>query len=51
MSPILMAAITGGRLNAYLAGIDGQARERFEKLIEQMKQSQGITKQLKTENA
>lgn len=30
---------------------DKQAEERFERLVEQMKQSQGITEQLKSENA
>ena len=43
--------LTSGRLNGYLAEIDGQAQERFERLIEQMKQVQGITEQLKVENA
>ncbi len=43
--------LTGGRLNAYLAEIDRQAQERFERLIEQVKQAQGITEQLKAENA
>ena len=43
--------LTSGRLNAYLVEIDGQAQERFEQLIEQMKQAQGITEQLKAENA
>ena len=36
--------LTSGRLNAYLADINEQAQERFERLIEQMKQAQGITK-------
>lgn len=31
-----------GRLNTYLADIDKQAQQRFETLVEQMKQSQGI---------
>lgn len=35
--------LTSGRLNAYLAEIDKQAQERFERLIEGMKQAQGIT--------
>ena len=35
--------LTSGRLNAYLADIDRQAQERFERLIEGMKQAQGIT--------
>lgn len=42
--------LTSGRLNAYLADIDRQAQKRFEKLIEDMKQVQGITEQLKDEN-
>lgn len=43
--------LTSGRLNDYLAEIDRQAQERFERLIEQMKQIQGIMEQLKSENA
>ena len=43
--------LTNGRLNSYLADIDMQAQERFERLIGQMKQAQGITEQLKLENA
>ena len=43
--------LTSGRLNSYLADIDRQAQERFERLIEGMKQAQGITEQLKAENA
>lgn len=43
--------LTSGRLNAYLADIDRQAQERFETLTEQMKRAQGITEQLKAENA
>ena len=43
--------LTSGRLNAYLADIDRQAQERFERLIEGMKQAQGVTEQLKAENA
>lgn len=42
--------LTSGRLNAYLADIDRQAQERFERLIEGM-QAQGITERLKAENA
>lgn len=40
-----------GKLNSYLADIDRQTQERLETLTEQMKQAQGITEQLKTENA
>ena len=43
--------LTSGRLNTYLAEIDKQAQERFERLIEDIKQEQGITEQLKAENA
>lgn len=43
--------LTSGRLNAYLADIDKQTQERMERLIEQMKRAQGITEQLKAENA
>ncbi len=43
--------LTSGRLNAYLADIDRQAQERFKRLIEGLKQEQGITEQLKAENA
>ena len=43
--------LTSGRLNSYLADIDRQAHERLERLIEGMKQAQGITEQLKAENA
>lgn len=43
--------LTNGRLNTYLAEIDEQAQERFERLVEDMKQAQGITEQRKRENA
>ena len=43
--------LTSGSLNAYLADIDRQAQERFYRLIEGMKQAQGITERLKEENA
>lgn len=45
-----MNLLTSGRLNNYLADIEEQAQERFERIIEQMKQAQGITEQLKAEN-
>lgn len=35
--------LTSGRLNAYLADIDRQAQELFDRLIEGMKHAQGIT--------
>ena len=43
--------LTSGSLNTYLTDIDRRAQERFERLIEQMKQAQGITEHLKEENA
>ena len=43
--------LTSGRLNAYLADIDRQAQERSYRLIEGMKQAQGITERLKEENS
>ena len=48
---LYMNLLTSGKLNAYLANIDKQAQERFERLIEGTKQTQGITEQLKAENA
>ena len=39
------------KLNTYLADIDRQAQKHFERLIEGMKQAQGITECLKEENA
>ena len=43
--------LTSGRLNTYLAEIDKQAEDMFFRLVEQMKQAQGITERLKEENA
>ena len=43
--------LTSCRLNTYLADVDRQAQERFERLIKGMKQAQGITERLKEENA
>lgn len=42
--------LTSGRLNSYLSEIDRQAQKRMEVLVEQMKQAQGITEQLKAED-
>ncbi len=39
--------LTSGKLNTYLADIDRQAQERFERLIEGMKQARGITETAK----
>ena len=43
--------LASGRINSYLAEIDRQVQKRFERLIEQIKQAQGITEQLKAEDA
>lgn len=42
--------LTSGRLNTYLAKIDKQAQERFERLMADMKREQSITEQLNEEN-
>ena len=47
---VYLDLMMSGRLNSYLADIEEQAQERFERLVEQMKQAQGITEQLKVEN-
>ncbi len=47
---VYIILLTSGRLNSYLADIEEQAQERFERIVEQMKQAQGITEQLKAEN-
>ena len=39
------------QIEHFLADMDKQAQERMERLTEQMKGAQGITKQLKAENA
>lgn len=41
--------LTSGILNQYLAEIDRRAQERFSRMVEQMKQVQGITEQLKAD--
>lgn len=48
---VYLDLLMSGRLNSYLADIEEQAQERFERLIDQMKQAQGITEQLKADNA
>lgn len=41
--------LTSGKLNSYLADIDGQAEEMFFRLVEQMAEREGVTEQLKAE--
>ena len=47
---VYLNLLTSGKLNDYLADIEEQAQERFERVVEQMKQARGITEQLKAEN-
>ena len=47
---VYITLLTSGRLNSYLADIEEQAQERFERSVEQMKQVQGITEQLKADD-
>ena len=42
--------LTEGKLWQYLADIDTQAQQMFDTLIEQMKNTEGVTEQLKEEN-
>lgn len=42
--------LTSGKLNQYLADINRQAQEQFDRMIEQMKKQEGITETLKAEN-
>lgn len=42
--------LMNGRLHSYLADIDEQAREMFDALVEQIKEDEGVTEQLKEEN-
>ena len=48
---VYLDLLMSGRLNSYLADIEEWAKERFERIVEQMKQAQGITEQLKADNA
>ena len=47
---VYITLLTSGRLNSYLADIEEEAQERFERIVEQMKQAHGITERLKAEN-
>ena len=40
-----------GKLNSYLAEIDRQAEEMFERLVKQMAEREGVTEQLKVANS
>ena len=43
--------LTSGKLNCYLADIDQQAEEIFERLVKQMAKREGVTEQLKAANS
>ena len=47
---VYLDLLMSGRLNSYLADIEEQAQDRFERIVEQIKQAQRITEQLKTDN-
>lgn len=41
--------LISGKLHSYLADIDEQARDMFDALVEQMKEAEAVTEQLKEE--
>ena len=43
--------IFSGKLNTHLNEVDLQARDRVEMLVKQMAECEGVTEQLKAENA
>ena len=47
---IYLNLFTSGRLNAYLADIDEQAKDMFLRLVKEYAQRQGVTEQLKAED-
>lgn len=47
---VFTTLLTQGKLWQHLADIDSQASTMFDMLVEQMKQKQNITEQLKEEN-
>ena len=44
---VYLNLLTSGKLNDYLADIEEQAQKHFERIVEQMAESEGITEQLK----
>ena len=42
--------LTSGKMNVYLADIDRQAEEKFERLVKQMADAEGISETLKANN-
>ena len=50
-NPILFATLlTQGKLYQHCAEIENQARDMFDTLVEQMKEAEGVTEQLKEKN-
>ena len=45
---VYIILLTSGRLNSYLADIEEQAQECFERIVEQMAEREGVTDKLKT---
>lgn len=49
--PIIFATLlTQGKLYQHCAEIEAQAKDMFNTLVEQMKEAEGVTEQLKEEN-
>ena len=42
--------LTSGKLNGYIADIDKQAEEMFNRLVKQMAECEGVSEQLKADN-
>lgn len=42
--------LTSGKLNGYLANLDKQAEEMFDRLIRHIAKREGVTEQLKADN-
>ena len=40
--------LTGGKLNSYLADIDRQEQDMFERLVKQMAEREGVTEQFES---
>ena len=47
---VFCTLLTQGKLWQYLADVDAQAQQMFDTLVEQMKQAEGITEQLKEQD-
>ena len=50
-NPVLFATLlTQGKLYQYCADVEKQARDMFDTLVEQMKETEGVTEKLKERN-